>query len=88
MNRLENFRDELIAQGLRPDALFTGDSLPNLGETYCLIVCGSSIEFFFLERGEKVSLQLFDDIDDAISTATRVLKSDSSAWQSKAPPTN
>ena len=65
LKELVELKEYLIKQGVYDRAIIGIDELPVM-EGYCIYDARKEIEVFSYERGQKMDVKYFHDIDDAI----------------------
>jgi len=78
---LTSLKEELIARGIRPNAVAFSNSGPLPEERYCILKAEAIWEVYYYERGNKNAFQMFLDEGDACTYLLSLLERDRSVWQ-------
>lgn len=80
MNATE-LKYELIRRGIRGDAFSLEIGLPSTDERYCLVQEREHWEIYYAERGQKGSLEVFEDEPSACDRFLQLLSDDPSVFE-------
>lgn len=78
---VSELKDDLLAHGVRPNAISYENGVRTAAEQYCISKQGNLWEVYYFERGNQNDLRLFPDEEGACTYLKSLLENDRTVWQ-------